>query len=564
MIESNITPTKRKVQDRFPIRPKHSIFDTETFTTERHTMQRIFCDSLRLILDKEQEYALLDIREPGEYNLGHIPGTTLLPRRDIEFRIRYLIPVRNTRIILVGDGGKRELLAAAMLEADGYGKVEILAGGFPGWSKAGYAMETGVNVPSKEFGERVRLEFNVPEIEPADLRSRIDRGEPFFIFDARTPEEYARFCIPGGLNVPGGDLILRAEELKNTADILVVINCAGRTRSIIGAQSLRRLGLTNVFALRNGIMGWFLGGFDLEREPKRNLTPPSEQSVSVAEKLAARVAEEEQIPLVSVSEVGDLLSRREGKTVYAMDVRSCEEYSRGHIPDFISVPGGQAVQRADDYVAVRTAAIVFSCDHSARATMAAYWYRKMGFKNVLVLRGGIDAWVKHGRTLECGDAQESIIGLERACSSVRCISSSYAESLRTDKPDLLIVDVGLSRQYSEGHLPGAVWLSRDWIEERIAAFYPERRQPILVTCPDGRQSALAGATLVEMGYSNVSVLEGGMQKWIEHGRPVETELTKPLMEPNDVVLSASMSGDTRAMRRYLEWEIELARKTEKK
>lgn len=527
-------------------------------------MQSISRDTLRRILDKEQQYALLDIREPGEYNLGHIPGATLLPRRDIEFRIRYLIPVRDTQIILVGDGGKRELLTAATLETGGYRKVEILEGGFPGWSKAGYATETGVNVPSKEFGERVHIEFNVPEIEPADLRSRIDHGEPFLIFDARAPEEYARFCIPGGLNVPGGDLILWAEELKNKANIPVVINCAGRTRSIIGAQSLRRLGLANVFALRNGTMGWLLAGFDLEREPKRNLVQPSEQSVSVAEKLASQVAEEEQIPFMSVLDLGDLLSGKERKTLYAMDVRSFEEYLCGHIPGFISVPGGQAVQRADDYVAVRTATIVFSCDRAARATMAAYWYRKMGFKNVFVLRGGIDAWVKHGRKLEIGDVQENIIGLECARSSVRCIGLRHAESLRTDKPDLLIVDVGLSRQYAEGHLPGAVWLSRDWIEERIPVLYPDRRQLILVTCPDGRQSALAGAALMEMGYSDVSVLEGGTQKWIEHGRAIETGLTKPPIEPNDVVLSASIGGDKRAMQRYLDWEIELARKTEKK
>jgi len=527
-------------------------------------MQSISRETLRRIMNKDQEYALLDIREPAEYNLGHIAGATLLPRRDIEFRITYLIPVRETRIILVGDGGKRAFLTAATLATGGYAKVEILAGEFPGWSKAGYPTETGVNVPSKEFGERVHVEFNVPEIEPTDLRSRIDRGEPFLIFDARTPEEYARFCVPGGLNVPGGDLILWAEELENKANIPVVINCAGRTRSIIGAQSLRRLGLTNVFALRNGTMGWLLAGFDLEREPKRNLAQPSEQGVSAAEKLAARLAEEEQIPFVSVSDLADFLSRRETKTLYAMDVRSFEEYLCGHIPGFISVPGGQAVQRADDYVAVRSATIVFSCDRAARATMAAYWYRKMGFKNVFVLRGGIDAWVKHGRKLEIGDVQESIIGLERARSSVRCIGSSHAESLRTNKPDLLIVDVGLSRQYAEGHLPGAVWLSRDWIEERIPVLYPDRRRPILATCPDGRQSALAGAALVEMGYGNVSVLEGGTQKWIEHGRAIETGLTKPLIEPNDVVLSASMSGDKRAMQRYLDWEIELARKTEKK
>ena len=172
--------------------------------------------------------------------------------------------------------------------------------------------------------------------------------------------------------------------------------------------------------------------------------------------------------------------------------------------------------------------------------------------------------MKQGRKLEIGDVQESVVGLGRARSSVRSIASSRAESLLIEKPDLLVVDVGLSRQYAEGHLPGAVWLARDWIEERIPLLYPDRRRPILATCPDGRHSALAGAALMGMGYGDVGVLEGGTRKWIERGRPIETGLAKPLIEPNDVVLSASMSGDKRAMQRYLDWEIELARKTERK
>jgi rhodanese-related sulfurtransferase len=523
-------------------------------------MQSISCDTLRQILDKQQDCACLDIRAPGEYNQGHIPGATSLPRRDVEFRITHLIPVRDSRIILVGDGGKREALAAATLETNGYRNIEILKGGFPGWSKTGNATETGVNVPSKEFGERVHVEFRVPEIEAGDLRRRIDRGERFFIFDARTPEEYGRFCIPGGLNVPGGDLILWAEELKHKSNVPIVINCAGRTRGIIATQTLRRLGLTNVFALKNGTMGWLLAGLDLEREPNRAPLKPSAENVAAAEKLAAQIAEEERIAFAAPAELEDLLHERERKTVYPIDVRSPEEFLLGHIPGFISVPGGQAVQRADDCVAVRTGAIVFACSRAARATMAAYWYRKMGFKNVFVLRGGVEEWVTTGRKLEVGEPEENVIGLERARASVRGVGSS----LIATKPERLILDVSLSTQYAAGHLPGAAWLSRDWIEERIPALYPDRRQPILTTCPDGRHSTLAAAALAAIGYGDVGFLEGGTRKWIESGEPIETGLTKALIEPNDVVLSASMSRDKRAMQRYLDWEIELARKMEKK
>ena len=66
---------------------------------------------------------------------------------------------------------------------------------------------------------------------------------------------------------PGGELILWAEELRNKPT--VIVNCAGRTRSIIGTAALRRLGLTNVRALRNGTMGWVLAGYQLETKPAR-------------------------------------------------------------------------------------------------------------------------------------------------------------------------------------------------------------------------------------------------------------------------------------------------------
>ena len=524
------------------------------------TIAPISCDSLKRLIDNGESYALLDVREPGEYNLGHIPGATSLPRRDIEFRVRELVPDLDTPIIVVGDGREREKLAAATFSFFGYRNVQLLEGGVPAWLKASSSPATGVNVPSKEFGERIHIQCKVPEIEPQELQARIHRGDRVLLLDARTPDEYRRFCIPGGVNIPGGDLILWAEELKRDPQATVVINCAGRTRSIIGTQTLRRLGPSNVFVLKNGTMGWLLAGLELERHPNRKSYGPSEMSRSAAEELAARIANAENIPFISVSDLRNLLSQRDRKTLYPIDVRSFEEYVSGHIPGFLSVPGGQAVQRADDYIAVRDGAIVFTCDRTARATMAAYWYREMGFRNSFVLRGGIEGWVKSGHELEAGQPAKSVLGIERARSLVSLISCQELESRLANSKDLLILDVGLSAEYEQGHLPGAAWISRGWLEEKIPQLYPNRQQPILVICPNGEQSTLAGATLTELGYKNVCVVEGGMQSWQSAGQPLETGLTKALVEPNDVVLSASMAGDKSAMRSYLEWEIALGKK----
>ncbi len=170
------------------------------------------------------------------------------------------------------------------------------------------------------------------------------------VFDVRTPEEHQRFCIPGAYSVPGGDLILWAEELGRKSDTTYLMHCAGRTRSVIGTQTLRRLGLSNVYALRNGTMGWILAGLDLERNSGRAVPSPSPSSQAAGERLASRIAQEEGIPNISDSELLKLQNAEDQPVVYLVDVRSPAEYLRGHIPGSVGIPGGQAVQRADDFI----------------------------------------------------------------------------------------------------------------------------------------------------------------------------------------------------------------------
>ena len=76
------------------------------------------------------------------------------------------------------------------------------------------------------------------------------------VVDSRPQEEFSRMSVPGAINIPGAELIHRIQDLVPNSETLVVVNCAGRTRSIIGAQSLINAGLSNpVVALENGTMG---------------------------------------------------------------------------------------------------------------------------------------------------------------------------------------------------------------------------------------------------------------------------------------------------------------------
>jgi len=521
--------------------------------------ESIRCDGLKSLMESDDAFAIFDIRERGEYNEGQIYKASSLPRSQIEFRIGDLVPSRNIRVIVYDEGGERANLAAATIEQLGYQRVYVLEGGFPAWATAGFPMVAGVNVPSKEFGEKVHIEKKVPDISPEELSARFASRDKIVVFDVRTPEEHQRFCIPGAYSVPGGDLILWAEELRQKPDTTYLIHCAGRTRSVIGTQTLRRLGLSNVYALRNGTMGWILAGLELERDSGRESPIPSPSRRAAGETLASRIVQEEGIPTVPVSELLNLKRTEERQVVYLVDVRSPTEYAQGHIPGSIGIPGGQAVQRADDFIAVRKAKVVFVSHGQARAVMAAYWFKQMGFENVAVLQGGVQGWIRDGQSLSTETSVARVFILDKADAKARYLNPTELDSMSSSTVPF-ILNVGTSQEYQAGHVPKSLWLSRGWLELKINGLCPDPSQPIVITCPTGQQSILAGLTLSEKGYSDVSVLKGGVKAWIKEGHPTEKGLDGCVLEPKDVVVPASASGNKEAMVRYLEWEISLGDK----
>jgi rhodanese-related sulfurtransferase len=519
-------------------------------------MNTISPGELADLMNSDGLYAVFDVRERGEFNQGQIPYGTSLPRSQIEFRIAELVPNRKIAIVVYDEGGERAALATQTLAECGYRSVSVLEGGLNEWRKQGRPIGSGVNVPSKAFGETVQHERRIPEITPQELLRLKDSASDLVILDMRTPEEYARFCIPGGVNVPGGDVILWAEELRRRPEKTVVVNCAGRTRSIIGTAALRRLGLDNVRALKNGTMGWVLAGFDLEPNPNRESSLASVASRERATALALRLAEEEGIPGISASELKRICEKRDEGVTYLIDVRSESEYRSGHMPGSPNVPGGQAVQRADDFIAVRNAKIVFISNESARAVMTAYWYRQMGFRDVRVLSGGLAAWRRDGGSVTTGAENHEPLGLEEAKKSVRLLTPSDANML-LKRSSLLTLDVGSSLEFEAAHLPGARWMSRGWLELKLPGHVSDRAQAILISCPDGMHSIFAARALAKCGYDNVYVLDGGVRAWIAAGFPAERGLSSCLTETNDVVLSPSIKGNKEDMQRYLDWELKL-------
>ena len=210
------------------------------------------------------EIAFLDVREEGQHGSGHPLLAVNLPYSRLEKEIARLVPRRSRRSVLLDDADGVAAKAARRLEGLGYNNIHVLAGGAAAWSAAGYRLFPSSNVPSKAFAEIIEYEFATPAISAAELDRLRRSGQRVTVLDSRPAEEYARFHVPGAITCPGAELVHRFSDLVDSPETLVVVSCAGRTRGIIGAQSLINAGIPNrVVSLSGGTQGWCLAGLEL-------------------------------------------------------------------------------------------------------------------------------------------------------------------------------------------------------------------------------------------------------------------------------------------------------------
>lgn len=499
----------------------------------------------------QAQWALFDVREAGEADRGHIFGATFLPRRQLELRIGDLVPARATTVVVYDEGGPRASLAAQALERYDYRDVHVLSGGTAAWTAAGHELMQGSNVPSKLFGEEVSEHEHVPQLPVATLKAWQQEGRAHVVCDIRTPDEYEVARIPGAYGAFGVDLARVAGDLRGKG-VPIVVHCAGRTRSIIACQTLRELGVKDVYALENGTMGWQLAGFDLERGTPKGVLEPSADSAADAEQRTRRLALEAGVNEVSPERLEAWLSERAAgaANLYLLDVRQLSEYLEGHVEGSVAVPGGLAIQRTDEFAPVRAARIVLVDDREARAFLTGYWLRRFGRPNVHALTGGIEAWRAGGRAVAAGRGRSKPLGLDEMRRSVTRVAPA---DLASDK-GILVVDVDTSRYFRKAGVAGSHWIPYGWLEARIAQY--DVKTPMVLACHDGMLSGYAALNLARIGYTQVRVLEGGVQGWQKQGLPVQSGWPSTLPPADDLVVPPYHS-DREAMARYLEWEQKL-------
>jgi rhodanese-related sulfurtransferase len=338
------------------------------------------CDDVRQALLAKHEIALIDVRNEARFAQAHPLFAANLALEHIELDARRRIPRHDTSIVVYDHGEGLAQRALHQLESMGYSEVYLLDGGLDGWRSAGGEIFIDVNVPSKAFGELVESVRHTPSLSAAEVKARLDVHANMVVLDARRFDEYQTMSIPTGISVPGAELVLRARALAPDPETLIIVNCAGRTRSIMGTQSLVNAGIPNpVAALRNGTIGWKLAGLALDQGASRRFVEVSEGQRSEAAQQARAVADRAGVHRAELNQLS-LFTAETGRTTYRFDVRTPEEFSTGHLPGFLSAPGGQLVQETDASMPVRGARVVLADQDGVRANMSASWLAQMGWE----------------------------------------------------------------------------------------------------------------------------------------------------------------------------------------
>lgn len=500
------------------------------------------------LLNKE-EIAFLDVREENPHAQEHPLFAANLPLARIEVDAYGKLPKKDVPIVVLDDGeGFAELSAQRFIKL-GYTDVSIFEGGVQGWKAAGGEVFKDVNVPSKSFGEFVESKRHTPSLSAQEVKQLIDSKEDVVVVDVRRFDEYNTMSIPTGISVPGAELVLRLPELAPNPKTKVIVNCAGRTRSIIGTQSLINAGIPNeVNALRNGTIGWTLAGQELDKGQSRKFQEVSESTKNEAAIRARSVADRAGVKRATLEDVKNWKTQSD-RTTYFFDTRTPEEYESGHLPGFRSVPGGQLVQETEMVAPVRGARIVLvdPSGGGVRANMPASWLAQMAW-DVYVLDN-----VSTSELIEKGSWQAPLPELPQ----VKSVDANTASQwLKTDS-NTIAIDFSTHANYLKGHIPGSWYALRSELANAIQKIPQVDRY--LITSSPAQLSLFIASELQSLTNAEVLVLEGGNASWIAAGLTLEKGESHLASPPQDRYKRPyeGTSVDPAAMQAYLDWEFGL-------
>lgn len=534
----------------------------QSVTSLKTSLKINLCDypSVRQALLDKREVAFLDVREEDPHAQSHPLFAANFPLSRIELDAYSKLPRRDVWIVTLDEGdvpteSSDAYRAAQRLWDLGYSNVSVFKGGVRAWAAAGGELFKDVNVPSKAFGELVESRQHTPSLSAQEVKALIDQKADVVIVDARRFDEYNTMSIPTAISCPGAELVLRIAELAPRPETRVIVNCAGRTRSIIGTQSLINAGIPNkVSALRNGTIGWTLAEQVLDKGQTRTFAEVSQATVQSAAARARSVADRAGVKRATPADIESWCAQSE-RTTYFFDTRNPKEYVAGHLPNFRSTPGGQLVQETEMVAPVRGARLVLADTDGVRANMTASWLAQMAW-DVYVLDDV--PW----RDFNVTGIWQAALPPRPEVPFVNVMHLASLLKQAAPAQDTIVIDLGRHAQYVQGHIPGAYYVLRSQLKQALAQLPQASR--VVLTCPDGVMASFA-FELFSHAYGEIAsqtqvlVLAGGTQAWREAGLTLEKGPTHLVSPPLDRYKRPYEGTDNarEAMQGYLDWEFGL-------
>tara|TARA_B110000483_G_scaffold2256_1_gene2614 strand:+ start:5312 stop:6892 length:1581 start_codon:yes stop_codon:yes gene_type:complete len=510
---------------------------------------KITPETVRSWISDKEEVAFIDVREIGQHTNGHPFFSISIPYSLFEFNIKILVPNKQTRVILIDNNNGISDLVFNIAHQMGYSNISIIEGGVEEWVSAGYKLFDGINVPSKSFGELIEKYFHTPSITAKELAQKQKNNENYIVIDGRPFLEYNKMSIPKSICCPNAELFYRVSSYIKDINTEIIINCAGRTRSIIGAQTLINFGIKNkVKALENGTQGWFLSELSLEHNKNKYLEVlPNDIETQQLQNKVLKLTNDLNIDLIDLKKAQELIIDKK-KSTFIFDVTTSKTISTkpGTI---MNVPGGQLIQATDKYIGVWKATVILVDDGDLiRAGTTSFWLKKMGYEVYILKEGLLKA-----QTLKfTKEIDHKLIDLDFI----------NLEDLVKIKKQILY-DIRSSKDFCKMRIKNSIWLNR-------AHLYREKIKtddPIIIITDNLEKASLIVKDLKQKDKGAIIKVYKWSQNEITSYPSVIDVTIETLSEQNNIDFNFHThmrhNGNKEHAKQYLEWEINLVSKMDK-
>ena len=499
-----------------------------------------------------EELALIDLREELIFSQSHLLFARSVPLSRLELKFARLVPRRGTRIVLCDDADGLVERAAEILRRAGYTNLFHLDGGVAAWAAAGFELFSGVNVPSKAFGEFVEHASATPSIAADELDRLIRDGTDMVVLDSRPFDEYQRVSIPTARQ--------RAGRGAGAA--------RPRPRALAGHPGRGQLRRPHPQHHRRAVADQRRraeqGGGAAQRhhglEPRRSHLRQRQDAARAGARRATASPGPNPPPSAVARRFGvERIDRatlerwRAERRAHALSLRRARSAGiRGRPCRRRRLRAGRTAGAGDRPI----------CRHARRAHRAGRRRRgARGDDRVLAAPDGLEGRVRAGRSgHETGWPAAPILG-PAPPPELRIDCAGLAELIARN--EATVVDLSLSRDYRKAHIPGAWFAIRSRLAQALAKI--PLRGTLVLTSEDGVLAGLAAPEARALVDRPVRYLDGGNAAWRAAGHPLTADDARMADEAVDIWLKPyeRPNDTTKAMSEYLSWEVDLLARIER-